>query len=59
MTVSWTASEVDDEVESTLNGGANVAKDGGLDWSGLTVVNPDSIDNDHTTMSFTIHNDQG
>ena len=59
VTVSWTASEVDDEVESTLNGGANVAKDGSLGWSGLTVVNPDSIDNDHTTMSFTIHNDQG
>jgi hypothetical protein len=59
VTVSWTASEVDDEVESTLNGGANVAKDGSLGWSGLTVVNPDPIDNDHTTMSFTIHNDQG
>ena len=59
VTVSWAASEVDDEVEATLNGGANVAKDGGLGWSGLTVVNPDAIDNDHTTMSFTIHNDQG
>jgi hypothetical protein len=38
VTVSWTASEVDDEVESTLNGGANVVKDGSLGWSGLTVV---------------------
>jgi hypothetical protein len=59
VTVSWAATEIDDEVEATVNGGANVAKDGGLGWSGLTVVNPDAIDNDHTTMSFTIHNDQG
>ncbi|MBI4901932.1 MAG: carboxypeptidase regulatory-like domain-containing protein, partial [Actinobacteria bacterium] len=59
VTISWAATEVDDEVEATVNGGANVAKDSGLGWSGLTVVNPDSIDNDHTTMSFTIHNDQG
>jgi len=54
--VSWTAQEIDDEVEGTITGGAPVAKDGGLNWHGLVVVNDDPIDNDATTMSFTITN---
>jgi hypothetical protein len=56
--VSWNAQEVDDEVEGQINGGASVAKDGTLNWSGLVVVNDDPIDNDATTMSFTITNGQ-
>ena len=58
VTVSWSAQEVDDEVEGTVNGGASVAKNGSLNWSGLRVVNDDPIDNDATTMSFTITNFQ-
>ena len=58
ITVSWNADEVDDEVEGTVRGGANVAKNGTLNWSGLRVVNDDPIDNDATTMSFTITNAQ-
>jgi hypothetical protein len=56
--VSWTAQEIDDEVEGTVTGGWNIAKDGALSWTGLVVVNDDPIDNDATTMSFTINNDQ-
>lgn len=59
ITASWSAREVDDEDESSINGGATVAKNASLGWSGLRVANPDPIDNDETTMSFTIHNDQG
>ena len=58
ITVSWNAQEVDDEVEGEVHGGANVAKNGTLNWSGLRVVNDDPIDNDATTMSFTITNAQ-
>jgi hypothetical protein len=59
VTVSWSASEFDDETEGgSVNGGANVAKNGGLSWGGLVVVNDDPIDNDHTTINFTINNNQ-
>ena len=54
--VSWTAQEIDDEVEATVQGGSSVPKDGTLQWSGLTVANDDLFDNDATTMSFTITN---
>lgn len=58
ITVSWNAQEVDDEVEGEVHGGANVAKNATLNWTGLRVVNDDPIDNDATTMSFTITNAQ-
>jgi hypothetical protein len=58
ITVSWNAQEVDDEVEGEVHGGANVAKNATLKWTGLRVVNDDPIDNDATTMSFTITNAQ-
>ena len=58
ITVSWAAQEIDDEVEGTINGGHNVGKDGTLNWTGLVVVNDDPIDNDATTMDFTITNAQ-
>jgi hypothetical protein len=45
-------------VESyAVNGGENVAKNGGLSWSRLVVVGDDAIDNYHTT-SFAIKNSQ-
>jgi hypothetical protein len=59
VTVSWAASEVDDEVEATIHGGTAVGKDAWIAWSHLRVNNDDSIDNDGTTMNFTIRNDQG
>jgi hypothetical protein len=60
VTVSWSASEFDDETEGgSVNGGANVAKGAGLSWNHLVVVNDDPIDNDATTINFTINNDQG
>jgi hypothetical protein len=60
VTVSWSASEFDDETEGgSVNGGANVAKGTGLSWNNLVVVNDDPIDNDATTINFTINNDQG
>ena len=59
VTVSWSASEFDDETEGgSVNGGHNVAKNAGLSWSGLVVANDDPIDNDATTINFTINNDQ-
>jgi len=58
ITVSWTAQEVDDEVETQQSGGTSVPRDWWRHWSGLTVVNDDPIDNDDTTMSFTISNGQ-
>ena len=59
VTVSWSASEFDDETEGgSINGGANVAKNAGLGWHGLVVANDDPIDNDATTINFTITNDQ-
>lgn len=58
VTVSWSAQEIDDEVEGTVTGGTNVAKDSAVSWGGLTVKNDDPIDNDYTQMSFTIYNDQ-
>ena len=59
VTVSWSASEFDDETEGgSRNGGANVAKNAGLVWNGLVVANDDSIDNDATAINFTINNDQ-
>lgn len=57
ITVSWTAQEIDDEVEGEIKGGYTIAKDGSVKWSGLTVNNDDPIDADWTTMDFTIHND--
>jgi hypothetical protein len=56
--VTWTAQEVSDEVETEIKHTANIAKDGWWNWSGLTVVNDDPVDADHTVMNFTIHNDQ-
>jgi len=59
VTVSWSASEFDDETEGgSVNGGANVAKGAGLSWNHLVVVNDDPIDNDATTINFTVNNDQ-
>ena len=59
VTVSWSASEFDDETEGgSVNGGHNVAKNAGLSWNHLVVVNDDPIDNDATTINFTINNDQ-
>jgi hypothetical protein len=59
ITVSWSASEFDDETEGgSMNDGANVPKNGGLRWNNLVVANDDSIDNDATTINFTINNDQ-
>jgi Carboxypeptidase regulatory-like domain len=59
ITVSWSASEFDDETEGgSVNGGRNVAKNAGLSWHGLVVANDDPIDNDATTINFTITNDQ-
>ncbi len=59
VTVSWSASEFDDETEGgSVNGGANVAKGAGISWNHLVVVNDDPIDNDATTINFTINNDQ-
>ena len=59
VTVSWAASEIDDEVEATIHGGTNVGKDAWISWSHLRVNNDDPIDNDGTTMNFTIQNNQG
>ncbi len=59
VTVAWAASEIDDEVEATIHGGTNVGKDSWISWRHLRVNNDDSIDNDGTTMNFTIQNDQG
>ena len=43
VTVSWSASEFDDETErGSVNGGANVAKNAGLSWNHLVVANDDS-----------------
>jgi hypothetical protein len=50
---------VGDDVEGTMNGGANVAKNGSFNWNGLRVVNDDPIDNDATTMSFQDHQFSG
>jgi hypothetical protein len=59
ITVSWSASEFDDETEGgSVNGGANVPKNAGLSWNHLVVANDDPIDNDATTINFTINNDQ-
>jgi len=59
VTVSWSASEFDDETEGgSVNGGANIAKNAGFSWNHLVVVNDDPIDNDATTINFTINNDQ-
>ena len=59
VTVSWSASEFDDETEGgSVNGGANVAKNAGLSWNHLVVANDDPIDNDATTINFTINNDR-
>jgi hypothetical protein len=41
-----------------VNGGANVVKNAGLSWNHLVVVNDHPIDNDATTINFTINNDQ-
>jgi hypothetical protein len=57
VTVSWTAQEIDDEMEGEVKGGHTIPQDGSLNWNGLRVVNDDPIDADWTTMSFTIHND--
>lgn len=57
ITVAWTAQEIDDEVEGEVKGGYTIAKDGVLNWSGLTVVNDDPIDADWTTMNFSIRNE--
>jgi len=57
ITVSWTAQEIDDEVEGEIKGGYTISKDGILNWSGLRVVNDDPIDADWTTMNFTILNE--
>ncbi|HXI71883.1 MAG TPA: hypothetical protein VNN22_16125 [Verrucomicrobiae bacterium] len=59
ITVSWTAQEIDDEVEGEIKGGYTIPKDGTLNWSGLRVSNDDPIDADWTDMNFTIHNDLG
>ncbi len=60
VTVSWSASEFDDETEGgSINGGGNVPKNTGFVWNHLVVVNDDPIDNDATTINFTINNDQG
>ena len=60
VTISWSASEFDDETEGgSINGGGNVPKNTGFAWNHLVVVNDDPIDNDATTINFTIHNDQG
>ena len=59
VSVSWAASEIDDEVEATIHGGADVPQDAGLAWKGLRVNNDDPVDNDGTTMNFTIRNEQG
>lgn len=59
VTVSWSASEFDDETEGgSTNGGGNVPKNTGFVWNHLVVVNDDPIDNDATTINFTINNDQ-
>ena len=59
VTVSWSASEFDDETEGgSINGGGNVPKNTGFVWNHLVVVNDDPIDNDATTINFTINNDQ-
>jgi hypothetical protein len=59
VTVSWSASEFDDETEGgSVNGGTNLAKGAGINWNHLVVVNDDPIDNDQTTINFTINNDQ-
>jgi hypothetical protein len=57
ITVSWTAQEIDDEVEGEVKGGFDVAAGYWRSWSGLTVANDDPIDADWTSMSFTVNND--
>jgi hypothetical protein len=58
INVSWTAQEIDDEVEGQVLGGSMVGKDAALGWNGLKVVNDDPIDSDWTEMNFQISNDQ-
>ena len=58
VNVAWTAQEIDDEVEGTINGGTSVPKNGTINWHGLTVVNGDPIDNDATSMNFSMTNSQ-
>jgi hypothetical protein len=58
VNIAWTAQEIDDEVEGTVNGGTNVRKNDTINWQDLTVVNDDPIDNDATTMNFSMTNGQ-
>jgi hypothetical protein len=58
VTASYTALEIDDEVESGTSGGFDVPKDAWHSRSGITVSNGDSIDNDTTTFNIRVDNDQ-
>lgn len=58
INLSWTAQEIDDEVESQLGSSMVVGRDGTGSWRGLTVSNDDPIDADWTTMAWTVHNGQ-
>lgn len=58
INVSWTAQEIDDEVEGEVKGGHGVGKDAVLTWHGLRVVNDDPIDADWTDMDFSVTNGQ-
>lgn len=56
INVSWTAQEIDDEVEGEVKGGYRLGQDGSFNWSGLRVVNDDPIDADWTDMKFSVTN---
>lgn len=59
INVTYTALEIDDEVEGGTADTWKVQRDWWRSLTGLTVSNGDSIDNDATTFNFVIHNDEG
>lgn len=59
INVTYTAQEIDDEVEGGTADTWKVQRDWWRSLTGLTVSNGDSIDNDATTFNFVIHNDEG
>ncbi|MGW1055543.1 hypothetical protein ACWDBD_44570 [Streptomyces sp. NPDC001118] len=56
ITASWTAQEIDDEVESVVPFSETIVQDDTLSWSGLRTANPDPIDRDWTDYGFAILN---
>lgn len=58
VNVTWTAQEIDDEVECELKGAFKVDRDRWQSFTGLCVSNDDPIDADWTTMEWTMTNAQ-